>query len=1151
MKLAEGRLEGLNISGVPEGYEAFLISKWQRDLGRNVLHVARDDRRLRELQASLTFCSPDTTVESFPAWDCPPYSRISPNAAISARRMGVLAEIAGLGEPKAGIYLTTVNAAIQRLPPRTQANRLRFKAAVGERIPEESFKQRLADMGFTNSSIVTEMGDYTIRGGIIDVFPPGHSMPVRLDLFGDMLDGVRQFDPTTQLSVGKLEEVEFTAVSEVALDQCSISRFRKSYRSEFGMPRESDMLYRSVSEGMKYPGMEHWLPLFHARVETIFDYLPDGIVSFDPGVEELFERKWESLVELHSTRVEALGHGFPNESTVHPCAPNLLYLNMEEVRSILQNRDLRRFHCARLPLGSGVEDAGGRGGYDFAVERQQENKSLIQNVVEHIESKRATSAVVLACWSAGSRDRLRLLLEDHGIGAVELIERSDDISDRKGCVALAVWGLIHGFNARGLTVISEQDIFGERFAKPVMRKGSISNFLAEARGWQTGELIVHADHGIGRYIGLVNIEGANAPHDCIALEYAGDDRLYVPVENMELLSRYGVEEAPLDRLGAAHWQERKARLRDRIRVMAEDLLATAAARAIQTAPAISPNETSWDYFVSGFQFEDTEDQGAAVEDILADLRSGIPMDRLICGDVGFGKTEIAMRAAFLVAMSGYQVALIAPTTLLVRQHFDSFTVRFRSFPLCIAQLSRFSRPELAKDSRNGLANGTVDIVIGTHALLGKGVKYKNLGLIIVDEEHSFGVAQKEHLKRLRNEAHVLTLTATPIPRTLQMAMAGVRALSIINTPPADRLAIRTYVLDFDPLVVREALLREHFRGGQSFVVTPRIRDLPALEEFLSKQVPEVSFVTAHGKLGSKVLDERMNGFYDGRYNVLLSTTIIASGIDIPSANTIVICAAERFGLAQLYQIRGRVGRSGRRAYAYVTYSRATLTDAAKRRLRLLGNLDSLGSGFSLSAHDLDMRGAGNLLGDEQSGHIREIGYELYQKLLNEMIGRLKLADGDAAEDIEEEWTPQLKLGATIMIPESYVPDLEVRLGLYRRLATLTTQRDMEQMSVELIDRFGSLPAEVEALIEVLKIKSLCKRANVSNLDAGAGGLTIKFYNNTVSNTSGIMKFAESQMGRARIHADRLVVRRNWQNVQGRISGTRSIMRDLVMAVESK
>ncbi len=1148
-KLENSRPTGLTISGVPEGFEAFLLAKWQREFGGCILHVVRDDKRLQQLCAALDFFSPQTRVVNFPAWDCPPYSKISPSPAVSAQRMEVLANVLTPVGVNEGVYLTTVNAIIQRLPPRSQATRLRLSMAVGKRVQDGHLAQRLEEMGYTRTSVVTDVGDFAIRGGIIDVFSPSCPLPVRLDFFGDILDGVRQFDPATQLSVGKLDGVDFTAISEIMLDETSIARFRKGYRSKFGVPCESDQLYRSVSEGMKFPGMEHWLPLFYAEVETIFDYFPNVVVSLDSGIEELIERKWESLLELYSTRVQVRQDSINNDTSVHCCAPSFLYLSLDELWNFFENCNLRKFSHDRMPTGLSVLDAGGRVGHNFLIERKQEKKPLIQSVVEYIQSECVSNAVVLACWSAGSRYRLRTLLEDHGMGPLELIESNDDISDRKGYVGLAVWKLERGFHARGITFISEQDIFGDKLVKPAKRKSSIVNFLSEARGWQTGELIVHADHGIGRYLGLVNIVAANAPHDCIALEYAGKDRLYVPVENLELLSRYGAQEASLDRLGAAQWQERKARLRKRIRVLAEDLLATAAARAVRSAPAISPNEINWDYFVASFQFEETEDQRTAVEDILIDLGSGTPMDRLICGDVGFGKTEIAMRAAFLVAMTGYQVALVAPTTLLVRQHFDSFKERFQNFPLRIAQLSRFSRLESERDVKKGLADGTVDVVIGTHALLGKSVKYKRLGLIVVDEEHSFGVAQKEYLKKLRSEAHVLTLTATPIPRTLQMALTGMRDLSLIKTPPADRLAIRTYVLEFDPLSVREALLREHFRGGQSFVVAPRIRDLPALEEFLSNQVPEINFATAHGKLSSRVLDERMNGFYDGRYDVLLSTTIVASGIDIPSANTIVICGAERFGLAQLYQIRGRVGRSGRRAYAFVTYSRRIhLTDLARRRLRLLGSLDSLGSGFSLAAHDLDIRGAGNLLGDEQSGHIREVGYELYQKLLNEAVGRMKSGKGYAEELGEGDWTPQLKLGATVMIPEHYVPDLEVRLGLYRRLATMTTQRDIEMMSIELIDRFGPLPPEVETLAEILKIKSLCKRANVSNLDAGSGGLTIRFHNNTVANTSGILTFVKKQPIRAKILEDRLVVRRTWKSVNARVSGTREIMCDLVKAV---
>ena len=590
-------------------------------------------------------------------------------------------------------------------------------------------------------------------------------------------------------------------------------------------------------------------------------------------------------------------------------------------------------------------------------------------------------------------------------------------------------------------------------------------------------------------------------------------------------------------------------MKARIREVADRLIRIAAERALRKAPVMDPPGDLWEQFSARFPYQETDDQLAAIADTVADMESGTPMDRLICGDVGFGKTEVAMRAAFLAAMSGRQVAVIAPTTLLARQHFNSFAERFRGFPVNVRQLSRFVPAKQASETRKGLTDGTIDIVIGTHALLAKSVKFQDLGLLIIDEEQHFGVSHKERLKEMRTDIHVLTLTATPIPRTLQLSLTGVRDLSIIGTPPVDRLAIRTYVSEFDAVTVREALLREHYRGGQSFYVVPRISDLPEIEEFLREQVPEVSFVTANGQMAATELDDRMNAFYDGKYDVLLATTIVESGLDIPTANTMIVHRADMFGLAQLYQIRGRVGRSKTRAYAYMTTKpRTPLTPAAEKRLRVLGTLDSLGAGFTLASQDLDIRGAGNLVGEEQSGHVREVGYELYQSMLEEAISRIRSGQMEVLTDDDGQWAPQINLGVPVLIPEDYVPDLDVRLGLYRRLSGLTTKVELEGFAAELIDRFGPLPKEVNTLLLIVRIKAMCKRAGIAKLDGGPKGATIQFHNDKFANPAGLVEFVQAQDGLAKIRDNKIVVRRDWQKTRDKIQGAFAIARDLAEKV---
>ena len=664
--------------------------------------------------------------------------------------------------------------------------------------------------------------------------------------------------------------------------------------------------------------------------------------------------------------------------------------------------------------------------------------------------------------------------------------------------------------------------------------------------------MVHVDHGIGRYHGLELVTAAGAAHECLVLEYAESARLYLPVENIELLSKYGHDEGLLDKLGGGAWQAKKAKLKQRIRDMADRLIRVAAERALRKAPILEPPPGSWDAFCARFPYQETDDQLMAIGDVVDDLTSGAPMDRLICGDVGFGKTEVALRAAFVAAMSGTQVAVIAPTTLLARQHAQSFAERFRGFPLHVRQLSRFVSNKEAQATRDGISDGTVDIVVGTHALLAKSIKFQNLGLLIIDEEQHFGVQHKGRLKQMRSDIHVLTLTATPIPRTLQLSLSGVRDLSIIGTPPVDRLAIRTYVSEFDAVTIREGFLREHYRGGQSFYVVPRVSDLPEIEAFLQEQLPELTYVVAHGQMAAGELDRRMNAFYDRQYDILLATTIVESGLDIPSANTMVVHRADMFGLAQLYQIRGRVGRSKTRAYAFLTTKpRVKLTNTASKRLRVLGSLDSLGAGFTLASQDLDIRGAGNLLGEEQSGQMRDVGYELYQNMLEEAISKIKSGQLEGLSDGDDQWAPQINLGVSVLIPESFVPDLDVRLGLYRRLSGLSTKVELEGFAAELIDRFGALPREVNTLLLVVRIKAMCKRAGIAKLDGGPKGAVLQFHNNKFAAPEGLVEFIQDQRGLAKIKDNKLVVRRDWAKISDKIKGSFAIAKDLAAKAKPK
>ncbi len=1141
----------LTIGGAPEGFDAkLLLQEAQRG---PVVHVARDDKRLAALQSALAFFAPDMPVLTFPAWDCLPYDRVSPNADISAMRMATLAGLVH-GGPKEFILLTTMAAATQKVPAQTLLKEAAFTARVGGRVNEKALRAFLVRMGFVQAPTVMEPGDYAIRGGIIDIFPPGEGGPVRLDLFGDVLDGARRFDPATQRTTEKLELVELAPVSEVILDEAAITRFRQNYRIEFGAAGTDDPLYEAVSAGRKHQGAEHWLGLFHDRLETLFDYLPNATVTLDDQLTPARLARWDMIADQYETRRLALADKGRMDTVYKPAPPETLYLDDAAWSEALGARRVVQFHPLAQASGPGVVDGGGRIGRNFAPERQQEKVSLFGALASHVKARMQQGPVVIASYSEGARERLTGLIEDEGLA--EAIPVRDFKGVGKRGLHLAIWALEHGFEGplaadgtKTLTVISEQDVLGDRLIRAPKKKRRADNFLTETQSLSPGDLVVHVDHGIGRYKGLEVVTAAGAAHECILLEYAEASKLYLPVENIELLSKYGHDEGLLDKLGGGAWQAKKAKLKERIREMADKLIRVAAERALRKAPIMDPPTGAWEDFSARFPYQETDDQLKAIEDVITDLHAGTPMDRLVCGDVGFGKTEVAMRAAFVAAMSGLQVAVIAPTTLLARQHYQSFAERFRGFPINVRPLSRFVSTRDANLTREGVSKGTVDIVIGTHALLAKSIRFQNLGLLIIDEEQRFGVGHKERLKQLRSDIHVLTLTATPIPRTLQLSLTGVRDLSIIGTPPVDRLAIRTYVSEFDSVTIREALLREHYRGGQSFFVVPRIKDLPEVEDFLKTQAPELTYVVAHGQMAAGELDDRMNAFYDGKFDILVATTIVESGLDIPRANTMVIHRADMFGLAQLYQIRGRVGRSKTRAYAYLTTKpRTRLTPTAEKRLRVLGSLDTLGAGFTLASQDLDIRGAGNLLGEEQSGQMRDVGYELYQSMLEEAIAKIRAGEMEGLSEADDQWAPQINLGVPVLIPEDYVPDLDVRLGLYRRLSSLTSKVELEGFAAELIDRFGKLPREVNTLLLVVRIKGMCKKAGIAKLDGGPKGATIQFHNDKFASPQGLVDFIKDQRGLAKVKDNKIVVRRDWKKDSDKIKGAFAIARDLAEKV---
>jgi len=1138
--------EPLILSSLPRGSLPLVLADLARAAqgvkgGQRAVFIAPDEAAMRAGAEAARFFAPEIEVLTFPAWDCLPYDRASPALSISAERLATLHRLqnpAGAAQ----LLVTTVNAVLQRVltPFRVRESVREFR--VGSTIGHETLAALLTRQGYSRTDTVIDHGEFAVRGSIVDIFPSSLEAGLRLDFFGDELESLRLFDPATQLTVERIDSHLLLPASEALLDEDSIKRFRSRYRELFGANATQDPLYEAVSDGRRLAGMEHWLPLFEDRLATLFDHLgKHDLVVIDQSALGAADERLTDIGDYHEQRGRIAGE---KKGSYRPLAPDALYLSRAEFEAALAALPAHRATGFAADGGAATVDFGFRSARDFAPERGR-SENVYEAAAAHFKAvAKAGRKPLFAAYSNGSARRIASILEEAGAPTVLADSWQQALGlAAKAKTAVLVLPLETGFASDTLELLTEADVLGDRLVRRKKKRKDSDAFLAELQALSRGDLVVHVEHGIGRYLGLEPIPVGKSQHDCVALEYAGGDKLFIPVENIDVLTRYGSSEhaVPLDKLGGEAWQRRRAKLKERITAIAGELMQVAAARALRQAPALPADPATLGQFTDRFPWAETEDQERAIADVLGDLESGRPMDRLVCGDVGFGKTEVALRAAFVAAMNGQQVAVVAPTTLLARQHYQNFAERFAGFPLQVGRLSRLVSSKEAAETREGLENGQIDLVVGTHAILSKTTKFKNLGLVIVDEEQRFGVTHKEKLKQLRADVHVLTLTATPIPRTLQMAMSGLRELSTIQTPPVDRLAVRTYVMEWDDMVIREALLREHHRGGQSFIVVPRISDMADVEQWLRDNVPEVKCVSAHGQMAPGEVEERMGAFYDRKYDVLLSTTIVESGLDIPSANTIIIHRADRFGLAQLYQLRGRVGRAKLRAYAYLTHEAGVaLSEVAQKRLKVLGDLDSLGAGFQLASHDLDIRGAGNLLGDEQSGHIREVGFELYQAMLEEAILAAKAGEM-GLERPRDKLTPQITVDAPIMIPEDYVPDLAVRMGLYRRLNQAEGQTEIESLAAEMIDRFGDLPQPTKNLIRLIEIKHQAIAANIAKIDVGARGTLVGFHLDDFPDPAGLIAYVarlnEGGKDTAKLRPDmKLVINRAWADPLSRLNG---------------
>ena len=1116
-------LEIQTINGIRDSIIPFLVSYLSQN--NNIFYIAKSDLELFQINEFIIENFDNVDVYPIPAWDCLPFDVSSPNFNIISERVKTFTNISvdyGTRNKK-NVFLTTINALFIKTAPIDFYKINSISISQKKKTSFNHIRDFLINIGYTRVQTVRELAEFSIRGNILDVFPVGHNKGYRIDFLGDYIETIKEMDPLTQRSNLLVEDINIYPSNEYILNDKSIEHFRRKFRSVHGSKSLNSPLYEKITSGIKFNGIEHFLPLIHTNnLSSIFNFLPKNI--------DLVFLLTKNFLTLLSQREEEIKN-FSDERKLNNVDYKVinsedLYLTKAEIEQnlkLFKTIELNEFHILE----------------NNQVNLNINSKPLIvDNFLQHIEQNNKINHFIKFCVDEINNNKKIILVTEEkskiksliNFFEQELIEKKIEynIIEMKELITndlqfnfnFTYSPYLESFQVDDCYVIFDRDIFGIPKIKRRSWRRKSENFLKDVNAIDNGDLVAHIDHGIAIYDGLEKISTNGTDHDCLRLIYQGGDKLYLPVENMNLLSRVGDSSLgrELDKLGTVNWQNRKANVKKKIRDMAEKLIRVAAQREVISIEKMFVPE-NYNEFSKKFPFELTEDQENTINQILSDLETGRLMDRLICGDVGFGKTEVAIRTAFVVASAGYQVALVAPTTILVKQHYNSFLHRFKNSSMRVASLSRMTNNADRRSIKKDLISGDINIIIGTHALLSNDVDFSNLGLLIIDEEQHFGVAQKEKIKELQGNIHVLTLTATPIPRTLQLSLSGIKKLSLISTPPVNRLAVRTFVIEWDNVVLIDALKREKRRGGQIFVVCPRIKDIDSLYDRIEKMVPDFSISVAHGQMKINELDKSINEFSEGKSDILISTNIIESGIDIPNANTMIIHKADMFGLSQLYQLRGRVGRSKQRAYTYFTIEKdKILIKKSQQRLDVIKTLDNLGAGFSLASYDMDIRGAGNLLGDEQSGQIKEVGVELYQDMLKDAVNSFK----DGNKQIEDVWSPSISLGLSVLIPENYVNDLSTRLSLYRRAGELSNSDDIKNFSDELFDRFGPPPVEVNNLLTTLMIKNKCLKNNINMIDAGPNGVVIGFKNNYFKETEKLLQLVSNSSGKLKIRPDQKI-----------------------------
>jgi transcription-repair coupling factor (superfamily II helicase) len=1131
---------------------AWAIARAAEAASGPVLAIARDNHGAHQLEADLSTLAADRAampILPFPDWETLPYDQFSPHPDIVSQRLATLHRLPQLAR---GIVVVPVQTLMQRLAPRTYVSGNTFDVRVGQRLDLDVEKRRLEAAGYRNVPQVFDPGDFAVRGGLLDVFPMGADEPFRVELFDDSIDTIRAFDPETQRSLDKVDAVQLLPGREVPLDEAGSERVMAALRERFDIDMRRSALFQDLKAGAAPAGIEYFLPLFFDQTSLLLDYLDAGALPIVcDGVHEAADRFWKQTGERHEQRRHDI------ERPILP--PEELWIPPDALRE-------------RLNQGRRVEVCGeGHPRRDEAVPLGEQPAPDLPLAARDAEPAAALKSflgsyrgdVLIAADSAGRREALLEVLQAADLRPVVAASFAEFLATATAPMREAGRGDAHGaslhigvaplengfaLDAPRITVLTERQLFPERALQPRRRKRAgrepeaIIRDLGELR---EGAPIVHEDHGVGRYRGLVTLEAGGESGEYLDIEYAKGDRLYVPVAQLHLVSRYSgasAETAPLHSLGGEQWTKAKRKAAEKVRDVAAELLEIQAKRQARAGLAIDIDRSMYEPFAAAFPFEETPDQLAAIDAVLRDLGSSQPMDRVVCGDVGFGKTEVAVRAAFVAATAGKQVAVLVPTTLLAEQHYRTMADRFADWPIRVEVLSRFKTPKEIKAEIGKIADGTLDVIVGTHRLLQKDVRFKDLGLVIVDEEQRFGVRQKEALKALRANVHLLTLTATPIPRTLNMAMAGLRDLAIIATPPAHRLAVQTFVVPWDDALLREAFQRELSRGGQVYFLHNDVESIGRMQRQLEALVPEARIGVAHGQMPERELERVMLDFHKQRFNVLLCTTIIESGIDIPNANTIIMNRADRFGLAQMHQLRGRVGRSHHRAYAYlVVPDKRSITSDARKRLDAIAAMDELGAGFTLATHDLEIRGAGELLGEDQSGQMAEVGFSLYTELLDRAVRSIKrgeLPDLDAAHDHGAD----VVLHAPALIPEDYVPDVHTRLTLYKRISSARDEAQLRELQVEMIDRFGLLPEPAKRMFQAAELKLQATELGVRKLDLGPSGGRVQFVEKPRVDPMAVIRLIQGQPRHYRMDGpDKLRITLDLPEPADRVNAARGLL----------